>query len=337
MIIWYISLPVVIVPIIGTSIIRSTGDMKTPMYVMMVAITINFILDPIFIFGWGPVPEMGVEGAAWATAVARGFTFPTSIYILRHREKMLIFGNISFQRLWRSWKEVMKIGLPASFVNMMAPLNTGIITAIIASQGELAVGGFGAASRVEALVIMPIIALGISAVPFIGQNMGAGRMDRVREGVGFSFKVITGFGLIAWGVMALTAGVTAPIFNSNPEVVSSYVDYIRIGDLGFYMLGISLFVGSAFNGLGRPMPSAVLNFTRLLLLMIPLTLLGANIWGIPGIYLGMSIANIIVGILSYIWLTKAVKKEQKPSETILVDCEVNGIWSRLAGRPRECT
>lgn len=338
MIIWYISLPFVIVPIIGNSIIRSTGDMKTPMYVMMTAVGINLVLDPIFIFGLGPVPAMGVEGAAWATAVARAFTFPTSIFILRHREKMLIFGDIGFKRIWRSWKEVMRIGLPASFVNMMAPLNTGIITAIIASQGELAVGGFGAASRVEALVIMPIIALGIAAVPFIGQNLGAGKVKRVKQGVDFSFKVIVGYGLVAWTLMALTAEFTAPLFNTNPQVVSSYVDYIRIGDLGFYMLGLSLFVGSAFNGLGRPLPSAVLNFTRLLLLMIPLTLIGAELWGIPGIYLGMSIANIIVGTLSYFWLRRAVRERPAPVlKEPLVDCEVNSIWSRLSGRPRECT
>ena len=339
MIIWYIGLPFVMVPILGNSIIRSTGDMKTPMYVMLIAVTINFILDPIFIFGLGPVPAMGIEGAAWATAIARGFTLPASIYILRHRERMLVFGKISISRLFRSWKEVLRIGLPAALVNMMAPLNTGIITAIIASHGELAVGGFGAASRVEALVIMPIIALGIAAVPFIGQNLGAGRMDRVREAVDFSFKAIVIFGLLAWGLMALTADITAPIFNSNPRVVASYVDYIRIGDLGFYMLGLALFTASAFNGLNRPLPSAVLYFVRLLLLMIPLALAGSYFWGVPGVYLGMSVANIIAGTMSYFWLRRAVRHPKKviTKEVPRIDCETDAIWSRLIGRPRECT
>jgi putative MATE family efflux protein len=339
MIIWYIGLPFVMVPILGNSIIRSTGDMKTPMYVMMIAISINLLLDPILIFGYGPVPAMGIEGAAWATAIARGFTLPASIYILRHRERMLIFGNISIKRLIRSWKEVLRIGLPASLVNMMAPVNTGIITAIIASEGDLYVGGFGAASRVEALMIMPVIALGIAAVPFIGQNLGAGRMDRVKEAVDFSFKAIVIFGLAAWALMALTADLTAPIFNDDPLVVSSYVDYIRIGDLGFYMLGIALFTASAFNGLNRPLPSAVLYFVRLLLLMIPLSLTGSYFWGVPGVYLGMSVANIIAGTMSYFWLRRAVRH---PKEVILkkvpkIDCETDAIWSRLIGRPRECT
>jgi putative MATE family efflux protein len=339
MVIWYIGLPFVMVPIIGNSIIRSTGDMKTPMYVMMIAVSINFVLDPILIFGLGPVPSMGIEGAAWATAIARAFTFPASVYILRHREKMLIFKDVTFRRILLSWKEVMRIGAPAALVNMMAPLNTGILTAIIASQGELAVGGFGAASRVEALVIMPVIALGIAMVPFIGQNLGAGRMDRVREGVDFSFKAIVIYGLIAWGIMAVTAELSAPLFNSDPRVVSSYVDYIRIGDLGFYMLGISLFVASAFNGLGRPMPSAVLYFTRLLLLMIPFVLIGSYFWGVPGVYLGMSIANIIAGSLSYVWLRKAVEHppEREMIKEPIIDCEMNSLWSRMVGRPRECT
>ncbi len=194
---------------------------------------------------------------------------------------------------------------------MMAPVNTGIITAIIASEGDLAVGGFGAASRVEALVIMPVIALGIAVVPFIGQNLGAKRMDRVKEAVDFSLKAIIVFGLIAWGMMALTAGVTARLFNSDPAVVSSFIAYIRIGDIGFFMLGIALFTASAFNGLNRPLPSAVLYFIRLLVLMVPMALIGSYFWGLEGVYLGMSIANIIAGSMSYIWLRRAVRHPKK--------------------------
>lgn len=339
MIIWYIGLPFVMVPILGNSIIRSTGDMKTPMYVMLIAVTINLVLDPILIFGPGPIPAMGIEGAAWATAIARAFTLPASVYILRHREKMLIFGKITISRLLRSWKEIMRIGFPAALVNMMAPVNTGIITAIIASEGDLAVGGFGAASRVEALVIMPVIALGIAVVPFIGQNLGAKRMDRVKEAVDFSLKAITVYGLIAWGLMALTAGFTAPIFNNDPAVVSSFVAYIRIGDIGFFMLGIALFTASAFNGLNRPLPSAVLYFIRLLVLMVPMVLIGSYFWGLEGVYLGMSIANIIAGSMSYIWLRRAVRHPKKESLKNIpkIDCETDAIWNRMIGRPRECT
>lgn len=339
MIIWYIGLPFVIVPILGNSIIRSTGDMKTPMFIMLVAISINFILDPILIFGPGPVPAMGLEGAAWATATARGFTLPTAVYILRHKERMLIFGRITLRRIWGSWKEVLRIGIPASFVNVMAPLNTGIITAVMATHGELAVGGFGAASRVEVLLIMPQIALGVAIIPFIGQNMGAGRWDRIREGVHFSFKIMTVYGLFAFALMALTAPLTALIFNDTPLVVSSYVSYLRIGGLGFYMLGIALFVGSAFNGLGRPFPSFVLNLTRLIVIMVPLVFAGSFFFGIEGIYLGMSIANIAAGLLSYIWLRRAVSKEGSElpiSRYVLPDCQVDNLASRVLGRPKEC-
>ncbi|MGA1872673.1 MAG: MATE family efflux transporter [Thermoplasmatota archaeon] len=340
MTIWYISLPFVIVPIIGNSIIRSTGDMKTPMYIMFVAIVINFILDPILIFGPGPLPAMGLEGGAWATAIARGFTLPTAVYVLRHKEKMLIFGRPGFRDVLSSWRSILHIGIPAAFVNMLAPVNTAIVTIMVANQGELAVGGFGAASRVEALLIMPQIALGVAIIPFIGQNMGAGRWDRIREGVHFSFKIMTVYGLAAFALMALTAPLTAVLFNTNSVVVDSYVGYLRFAGLGFYMLGIALFVSSAFNGMGRPFPSAVLNVVRLIILQVPFMLAGASLFGLEGIYLGIAIGNAVVGLLSYIWLLKTVKRKGvgfRISKFILPDCQVDNLGSRLFGRPRECS
>jgi putative MATE family efflux protein len=339
MTIWYIGLPFVIVPIIGNSIIRSTGDMKTPMYIMLVAIIINFILDPILIFGPGPLPALGLEGGAWATAIARGVTLPTSVYILRHKERMLIFGRPRLKEITASWRSILYIGLPAAFVNMLAPINTAIVTIMVANKGELAVGGFGAASRVEALLIMPQIALGIAIIPFIGQNMGAGRWDRIREGVDFSFKIMTAYGFAAFILMALTAPLTAKIFNSNAAVVDSFTGYLRFAGLGFYLLGIGLFVSSAFNGMGRPFPSAVLNFVRLIMLQVPFMLLGSAVFGLEGIYLGIGIANGAVGLMSYIWLLRAAKKSGRGfsiSKFILPDCQVDNLGSRLFGRPKEC-
>jgi len=89
--IWYFTILFVIVPFVGNSAIRATGDTQTPSYIMLFAVLINAALDPLLIFGWGPIPALGLQGATLATAISRGFTMVVSLYILRYRERLITF------------------------------------------------------------------------------------------------------------------------------------------------------------------------------------------------------------------------------------------------------
>ncbi len=331
--VWYIGLPFVIVPMLGNFIIRATGDMRTPMWIMLFAVLVNAVLDPLLIFGLGPFPRLELMGAALATVIAQALTLIAAVYVLRHRKKVLAFGKPRPKEVIRSWKSVLYIGLPAAFINLLAPVNTAIITVMVAAYGAYQVAGFGAATRLEALAIMPLIAVGTSMITFAGQNIGAGRADRVREAARFSFKIMVIYGLAAFLVLAITSPLTARIFSARPEVISSYIDYLLVADIGFFMLGTALFVGSTFTGMGKPLPSTIINLVRLLVLQIPFALIGSYLIGLRGVYLGIALGNIIMGAIAYLWLIGYLRGRgsERPNimTPILAECRKEEVKSAL--------
>ncbi len=315
--VWYVGLPFVIVPMLGNFIIRATGDMRTPMWIMLFAVLVNAVLDPLLIFGLGPIPRLELQGAALATVIAQALTLIAAVYVLRHQKKVLAFGRFDLRETILSWKRVLHIGLPSAFINLLAPVNTAVITVMVATYGVYQVAGFGAATRIEALAIMPLIAVGTSMITFAGQNIGANRSDRVREAARFSFRIMVIYGLFAYLVLSLTSPLTARLFSAEPKVIGSYIDFILFADLGFFMLGTALFVSSTFTGMGRPLPSTVINLLRLLVLQIPFALLGSMFLGLRGVYLGIALGNIIMGAAAYPWLMKNLGgKGPDPAEAI---------------------
>ncbi len=219
--IWFIALFFVSAPFVGNSAIRATGDTQTPTYIMLFAVLINAILDPILIFGYFGLPAMGLRGAAIATAISRGMTMIFSFYILIKREKLITFEIPSRQVIIGCWKSILYIALPSGLARLVVPIATGVITAMLASYGEFAVAAYGVGSRIEFLANSVIFALAACIGPFVGQNLGKGRLDRVRESVKLSNRFAIVWGLVAWGLLALGARTIAAVFNSHEEVVNT--------------------------------------------------------------------------------------------------------------------
>ena len=131
MTIWYVGVPFVIIPMVGNSVIRATGDTKTPATIMVIAMTVNVVLDPLLIFGLGPFPEMGLGGAALATLAARASAMTASVWILVRREHMLTLERPILSEGLASWREVLHVGAPASMTQLIVPVSIGIITRLI--------------------------------------------------------------------------------------------------------------------------------------------------------------------------------------------------------------
>ncbi|HDY74468.1 MAG TPA: MATE family efflux transporter, partial [Euryarchaeota archaeon] len=170
MTIWYLGAVFVIVPMVGNNAIRATGDTKTPGMIMVVAATINIILDPILIFGLGPFPMLGLKGAAIATVIARATTLIVALWVLIYRDKMVSFDLPSYKTLLASWSPVLYIGLPAAGTKIIFPFAIGVVTRLLASYGPSAVAAFGVATRIEFFALIAVIALSTVVGPFVGQN-----------------------------------------------------------------------------------------------------------------------------------------------------------------------
>jgi putative MATE family efflux protein len=301
MIILYSGVPFVVVGMVGMSSMRATGDTRLPSKLMIAGAILNVILDPIFIFGIGPVPAMGLDGAATAGLLARGAIFAGTLYLLLYKLDMVTFRKPAFAELKKSWADILHVGLPAAGTNAIVPVGLAVITAMIARFGPDAVAGFGVASRIESLVLVLYYALSAVIGPFVGQNLSAGKEDRIQLSLRLCAAFCISSGLVVALLLALLAGVLPTLFSDNEAVVSVTRLFLWIAPISYGAYGIVMVVNAAFNGLGNPMPGVIISVTRILVLYVPLAMLGMHFYGIAGIFAAYALANIISGVIGYFW------------------------------------
>lgn len=299
--IWYLGALFLVVPMMLNGVLRAHGDPKTPRNVMILSAVFNGILDPILIFGLGPIDGMGLEGAALATALSRALTF---VYagVVAVRLGTLDLHIPTPSVFWASTRTILTVGIPATVTNVLGPLATAMLTAIVATYGASAVAAYGIGARVEALVLIAPIALSSGLSPFVGQCWGAHLEARVAEG----FRVAVRFSIL-WGIGALllllpTAPWLATLFSDSPEVQQQIVTYLRIVPVGYAAYSVMMMVSSAFNAMDHAPRSTLLSVIRSILLAVPLAWLGGQVLGLSGIFVGLVIASLISSLLGLRWM-----------------------------------
>ncbi len=302
--IWYMGVVFVVVPMFGNNAIRALGDIVTPSVIMLIAVFVNVIIDPLLIFGIGPFPKMGLAGAAIATILARAVTFVVSFYILYKREKIITFKLPRAEELIRSWKQVIYLGLPTAGTRMIMPLALAVVTRMIASFGAASVAAFGVATRIEMFAMTLIFSLAVVLGPFIGQNWGAGLIDRVRGGIKFSKRVCLIWGAIVFVFFAVFARPIASVFNGDPEVVDKVVFFLRTVPLGYGALGVLIISASSLIVLHKPFHSAALMLIQMFVFYVPLAFLGGRFWGVPGIFASFAVSYLASGVIANYVLNK---------------------------------
>lgn len=303
MLIWFAGLPFVILPMIGMNVLQATGDTKIPGIALTLSVLLNIALDPLLIFGIGPFPRMGIAGAALATVIARASSLAMIGYAVFRRERLFTLHFGSLRELLHAWGQILYVGLPAAGANILLPISMGVITRFVSAFGTDAVAGFGAATRIESFALVFTLALSMILTPFVGQNHGAGREDRVLK----SHHVASGFSLL-WGLMVCIVFLSAadPIaraFNNDPRVVEVTRLYLRIVAVSYGFLGVVNLTSAAFNGLKMPFHAAAVAGLRLFALLIPLAWIGRELAGLPGIFWGVAIGNVLAGAAGFAWYT----------------------------------
>jgi putative MATE family efflux protein len=299
MTIWYPGVIFVIVPMVGNNGIRATGDMLTPGIIMMVAAGTNSILDPLLIFGIGPFPRLEIAGAAVATVIARCITLLIALFVLYHREKMITFGIAPFKSVLDSWKKILFIGLPNAATRMVVPLGIGIVTRLVSSYGKEAIAAYGVSSRIEFFALAVIAALSSVIVPFVGQNWGAGKHDRVILGIKYSSRFSMAWGVAMFALLAILAKPIASLFNKDPLVISNIVLYLRIVAIGYGLRGILFLSGAALNALRKPFHASALAIMQMFVLYVPMAIVGSHLFGLVGIFVALALSYLISGIISH--------------------------------------
>ena len=318
MYILYIGVPFVVVGMVGMSSMRATGDTRLPSLLMVIASIANVILDPILIFGLGPVPEMGLNGAAMAALLSRAAIFVGTLYFMRKRLNMLSYNKPDPAELKDSWRDILHVGIPAAGTNAIIPIATAVITAMLARHGPEAVAGFGVASRIESLMLVMFYALSAIIGPFVGQNMAAGRADRIFRALSLCTWFCVATGVAIAGGLALFSEWLPTLFSENPEVTDVTTLFLLIAPISYGTYGMVMVMNASFNGMGKPIPAVWISVGRMGIIYVPLAWVLDLTFGVPGIFAAYAIANVATGIIAYAWARSCVHEQcDKHSQPVL--------------------
>ncbi len=301
---WYVGAVFMTLPMLGNGILISKGDSRAASGLMILGTVLNVILDPIMIFGYLGCPAMGIRGAALATVIAQAVSTAWLIHLLVRKHRLLARRAVRFTAYIASQRRITRFAVPATLSMILMPVSATVITRILSGFGPEVVAATGAAGRIEMFAFMVPMALGISLMPFVSQNFGAGRMDRVRQARQFSTRFAIGYGGLTAVVFFLAAPWMAAIFTADPRVAGTLISYVRIVSFGYGMMEVHRYSGFFLTGMHRPLSATALNAIRILVLLIPLSFLGARLCGVMGVFGGRLVTDVLVGSLGVVWVSR---------------------------------
>ncbi|MBR8842096.1 MULTISPECIES: MATE family efflux transporter [Pseudoalteromonas] len=305
--VWFIGSILLITPMIGNSVLRASGDTKTPSLVMGLGGLVNAVLDPILIFGFGPIDAMGVKGAAVASVLSWSLGVTIILYLLIVK-KRLISLSAKYTSFTNAAKKILTIGLPAAGANMLTPLAMAVMTALIASYGPEAVAAFGVGSRIESIASLVVLALSMTLPPFVSQNFGAKQYQRVSDAYTQTLKFVLAFQFAVYLLLVLSAYYISHTFGNEPAVVETIQLFIYIMPLGYGLQGVIILTNSSFNALHKPMNALILSVIRLFIFYVPIAYIGSQLAGLPGLFAGAALGNLFTAAIAYNWFKKVINE-----------------------------
>ncbi len=311
--VWFPAAGVFMVAMVGLSAARAAGDAKFQGIAMAGSAALNLAIATPAIFGIGGLPGLGLPGAAVANGLAWGPLLAATLWRLRWHG-MLHDGLPSTARFMASARRILHVGLPAAGSNTIIPVSGAIVTAILAAYGAKAVAGFGVAGRIESLSMIAFLALSAVMNPFAGQNAGADRLDRVRTAVLGSFAFCMGLGAVLAVVLWLAGPRIAGAFTGDTEVAGVIAAYLAVVPISYGAAGIIAVANSAFNGLNRPGAAVLISVARTMLVNVPVAWLGGRLFGAYGVFLGVCVANLLVGGWAAWWMWRATAPDRQMAQ-----------------------
>ncbi len=308
--IWYASSIFLALPMVGNSVLRACGDTRTPSIIMAAGGGLNALLDPLFIFGLGPIPAMGIQGAALATFIAWLVGATWILYLLAVKRKLILPRLLTMPEMKESSRDILRIGLPAAGANMLTPVAGGVMTAVVAGYGAEAVAAWGVGNRLESIASIVILALSMTLPPFISQNVGANNYTRVIDAYKITLKFILIWQLAVFLVMFLLSTWIAAAFAKEQEVAELITLFLMIVPLGYGMQGVIILTNSSLNAMHRPMSALVLSVIRLFVFFVPVSVAGSLLFDLKGLFWGTVVANVCMASVSFIVFRRALAQEK---------------------------
>ena len=304
----YLSFPFLMLGIVGSGAVRAIGITKETEIIFAIAGVINLVFDWLLIFGHGPFPELGLAGAAYATAMSFVFIF-IGVMVIMFKHGLLGLGHVK-QGL-SGLREILRFSVPTISMQILVPATAMFITFLLSGFGSEAVAAFGVASRIEALALIGIFAVSMSLTPFIAQNFGAGEHDRIDQAVVFGGKASIYLGLVLFTVLALLGPHIAKVFSGDPAVIRFVGLYFKIVAFSYGFQGIVNVTVAIFNGLQLPETALRIMAVRTFVIVFPLLFVG-SIFGLTWLLVALALGNILAAIYAARVMRKSQRKWDRP-------------------------
>ena len=281
----------------GNSLLRGIGEMKIPMNLLILSIGINVILDPLMIFGWGPFPPMGVKGAALATVIARGIAAILLTRILINEgilePHFLFSGKIDTKTM----KSIVKVALPAMFNRSLASFFMGFVYALIAPFGAGVTAAYTASYTFRRLILIPAHGFSGGAATMMGVNNGARRYRRTQQIFQVNARLTAIVLLPLSALLMIFAEPLLSLMLKNPESIHQGGLMIRILAPGYFFIALRTSASGGLNSLGEGSAAMVITLAQNLLFTLPLGWGLSRLWGLTGLWSGLTGGTLLSAIL----------------------------------------
>src|SRR6056297_677157 len=288
---WSVSFIFLVVMMVTNSVFRAHGDGLTSAAFMVLAAAVNIAINPVLIFGWGPIPQLGTEGAALATAIGRAVGAVAAACYAWRRGFLTVCGK-PFKNFWSSARQIVAVGVPAAGSNAINPAGMALVTAAVATLGEAAVAGFGAATRVQSVALVALFALSAGIGPVVGQNFGAERRDRAGLALKQAWMFSVFYGLLLAAGVTLFADQIAGLFSEGSGARAYTAQYLRVVSWSIMGYGILVITNAAMNARSKAAYSLGLSLARIFAVYVPLAWVGMWLFEYWGILFAAVAANV---------------------------------------------
>ncbi len=279
-----------------TAVLRGLGDSKTPLYFLIISTVLNIILVFLFVvvFGWG------VKGAAISTIIAQGFSFLLSVFYLNKYHKLVKFSFVNIEFDKKIFIQSLRIGLPSGMQHTFVSIGMMALYAIVNSFGTNVSAAYAAAMRIDSFASLPAMNFAMALSTFVGQNIGANKIERVKKGLLATFIMTSAIAIFVSIVVVLFGEELMYLFTTDKDVISLGHDYLIIV-CSFYLLFTTMFViGSVLRGAGDTLVPMFVTLFSLWLVRIPLAYFLSQHFGVQGIWWSIPIGWLCG--LSFIFL-----------------------------------
>ena len=292
--------PLLLISMGANGALRAQGMAGKASIILMTLALTNWILDPLLITGVGFFDGFGIRGAAYATVIGWALGALVSLYLVSKSPVGLSFSSLQKARPADDLAALLRVGGPAAISNSVNPVGLSVMTAMLAQYGDAAVAAFGAGGRLQAVAVVPLLALSSSIGAIVGQNWGAGYANRARRALWMAMGFCVFYSLSCGALLVFFREPLAGIFTDDPVVIHAMAVYLLISVWGYAGYGVVIVVNGAMNAIDRASWALGQSLLRVFVVMIPVAWGLSTVLEMRSVYVGELVANLAGGIIALI-------------------------------------